>query len=324
MSAEMETKTLGVKINAADVAEPFSRAVREYIARDMGGVGPKLVGLLAHGDPAAKKYAQWTGKACARDGIRYELREVPKDELLSALEEANHDPEVHGVLVYYPCFGAFPSFFGGSMDDFLRDSVSIKKDVEGLCQFYRGNLYRNIRYVDEDTDKSQKCVLPCTPLAIVKILEHLGVYDLSKPAGDHLKGVTVTVINRSDIVGRPLAAMLANDGADVFSVDIDSLYLFRRGKLEQTSETQESACRKSRVIVTGVPVKSYQLPLEWVSDNTVVINVASFKNVDEEALLQIPGVQYVPLVGKVTVAMLERNLLRLYENFHMKPKKVWQ
>lgn len=47
-----------------------------------------------------------------------------------------------------------------------------------------------------------------------------------------------------------------------------------------------------------------------------MVNVASFKNVDEEALLKIPGVVYVPMVGKVTVAMLERNLMRLYENFH--------
>ncbi|ETI32582.1 hypothetical protein F441_20489, partial [Phytophthora nicotianae CJ01A1] len=316
------TDTAGVKVNAATIAEPFSLAVRQYIEQDMGGVGPKLVGLLAHGDPAAKKYAEWTGKACARDGIRYELREVPKDELLEALEKANNDPDVHGILVYYPCFGAFPSFFGGTMDDFLRDSISIKKDVEGLCQFYRGNLYRNIRYVDDE--KTQKCVLPCTPLAIVKILEHLGIYDKTKPAGDHLAGVNITVINRSDIVGRPLAAMLANDGADVYSADIDSLYLFRRGKLIPSEETQETACKKSRVIITGVPVKSYKLPLEWVSENTVIINVASFKNVDEAELLKIKGVQYVPLVGKVTVAMLERNLLRLYENFHWKPKKVWQ
>lgn len=146
----------------------------------------------------------------------------------------------------------------------------------------------------------------------------------SQSAGNHLAGVDITVINRSDIVGRPLAALLANDGADVYSVDIDSLYLFRRGKLIQTEETPASACKKSRVIITGVPVKSYKLPIDWVSPNTVVINVASFKNVDEDALLQIPGVQYVPLVGKVTVAMLQRNLLRLYENFHMKPKKVWQ
>lgn len=47
-----------------------------------------------------------------------------------------------------------------------------------------------------------------------------------------------------------------------------------------------------------------------------MVNVASFKNVDETALLKIPGVRYVPQVGKVTVAMLERNLMRLYDQFH--------
>ncbi|RLN99213.1 hypothetical protein DYB28_008977, partial [Aphanomyces astaci] len=223
---------------------------------------------------------------------------------------------------YYPCFGTFPSFYGGTMDDFVRDSISIKKDVEGLCHFYRSNLYRNIRYVDDE--RTQKCVLPCTPLAIIKILEHLNIYNFGQPEGEHLLGRRITIINRSDIVGRPLAAMLANDGADVFSVDINSLYLFRRGKLIETDETPESACRKSDVIITGVPVKSYKLPLDWVSEGTVVINVASYKNVDEQALLQIPNVTYVPLVGKVTVAMLERNLMRLYENFHMKPRKLWQ
>lgn len=66
----------------------------------------------------------------------------------------------------------------------------------------------------------------------------------------------------------------------------------------------------------GVPTQDYRLPTEWIRPNTTVVNVASFKNVDEDALLKIPGVQYVPLVGRVTVAMLERNLLRLYENFH--------
>jgi methylenetetrahydrofolate dehydrogenase (NAD+) len=70
------------------------------------------------------------------------------------------------------------------------------------------------------------------------------------------------------------------------------------------------------VIVTGVPTKAYRLPTEWIQPNSTVVNVASFKNVDEEALLKIPGVVYVPMVGKVTVAMLERNLMRLYEQFH--------
>jgi hypothetical protein len=58
------------------------------------------------------------------------------------------------------------------------------------------------------------------------------------------------------------------------------------------------------------------LPTEWIQPNSTVVNVASFKNVDEDSLLQIPGVVYVPMVGKVTVAMLERNLMRLYEQFH--------
>jgi len=60
-----------------------------------------------------------------------------------------------------------------------------------------------------------------------------------------MQGKIVTVINRSEIVGRPLAAMLANDGADVYSVDIDSIYLFRGGRLHMVeNETVEGLVRK--------------------------------------------------------------------------------
>ncbi len=60
-----------------------------------------------------------------------------------------------------------------------------------------------------------------------------------------MDGKIVTVINRSEIVGRPLAAMLANDGADVYSVDINSIYLFRGGKLRKVEdETVESLVKK--------------------------------------------------------------------------------
>ena len=52
--------------------------------------------------------------------------------------------------------------------------------------------------------------------------------------------------------------------------------------------------------------------------------MASFKNVDEEELLKIPGVAYVPMVGKVTVAMLERNLMRLFHQFHHPDRKFKQ
>ena len=282
---------------------------------------PLLVGILANKDPAAKQYAEWTGKACRNDGLRYELRVVDDPlDVENVLVDANEDPRVHGIIVYYPIFGQQESFSGVSHDDYLRDSVSIRCDVEGLCHTYRTNLYRNVRFLDYPTNDI-KCLLPCTALSVVKILEHCpGVHDSHKPVGQKMAGKIVTVINRSEIVGRPLAAMLANDGATVYSIDIDSIYLFTGGRLHQcdkTTVTVESCVRQSHIVVTGVPTRSYRLPTEWIQPNTTVVNVASFKNVDEEELLRIPGVVYVPQVGKVTVAMLERNLVRLFENFHV-------
>jgi len=234
----------------------------------------------------------------------------------AALMDANEDPRVHGIIIYYPIFGQKESFSGASQDDYLRDCVSFKCDVEGLCHTYRTNLYRNVRYLDYPI-QSQKCLLPCTALSVVKILEQCpGCYDANKAVGRQLEGKTVTIINRSEIVGRPLAAMLANDGAEVYSVDIDSIYRFAGGRLHLCEETPETCVRKSSIVVTGVPVKSYRLPTEWIQPNSTIVNVASFKNVDEESLLQVPGVIYVPQVGKVTVAMLERNLMRLFDQFH--------
>lgn len=65
-----------------------------------------------------------------------------------------------------------------------------------------------------------------------------------------MEGKTVTIINRSEIVGRPLAAMLANDGADVYSIDIDSIYLFRGGRLHKCEgETPETCVRKVRFLL---------------------------------------------------------------------------
>jgi methylenetetrahydrofolate dehydrogenase (NAD+) len=317
-----KSPTKGVKVDASIVARPFRDEIKAKVQelKTMGIEAPLLVGLLANKDPAARKYAEWTGRAAQADGLRYELRSIDNPvDVETALLDANDDPRVHGIIVYYPIFGQEESFSGASQDDYLRDSVSYKCDVEGLCHSYRTNLYRNVRYLDYPAN-TKKCLLPCTALSVVKILEHCpGCYDTAKPIGRRMEGNTVTIINRSEIVGRPLAAMLANDGADVYSIDIESIYLFRQGRrLLQVSkeETPESCIRKSTVVVTGVPSKEYRLDTTWIQPNTTVVNVASFKNVDEDALLLIPGVVYVPMVGKVTVAMLERNLMRLFDNFH--------
>ena len=60
----------------------------------------------------------------------------------------------------------------------------------------------------------------------------------------------MTIINRSEIVGRPLAAMLANDGATIYSVDVDSIFLFKRGALRKTEATPEVAVGQSEVVTT--------------------------------------------------------------------------
>ena len=346
--------TNGIKVDASLIAQPFRQEIKAKVQELKAmGIGtkrkhstltctlcihtyiyiyhphlflvskeaPLLVGLLANKDPSARQYAEWTGKACQADGLRYELRviEDPLD-VENSLIDANDDPRVHGIIVYYPIFGSQgePSFSGASQDDYLRDTVSLKCDVEGLCHTYRTNLYRNVRYLDYPTN-NLKCLLPCTALSVVKILEHCPkCYDTTKPVGKRMEGNVVTIINRSEIVGRPLAAMLANDGAEVYSIDIDSIYCFHGSRLKQVPKgvTVESCVTTSHVVITGVPTKSYRLPVEWIQPHTTVINVASFKNVDEESLLKIPGVIYVPMVGKVTVAMLERNLMRLFDNFH--------
>lgn len=90
-----------------------------------------------------------------------------------------------------------------------------------------------------------KAILPCTPLAIVKTLEHCQVYSPLRPYGSRAFGRTITVINRSEVVGRPLAALLANDGARVFSIDLDGVQEFNRRKPAQVKEGEEGTNKPS-------------------------------------------------------------------------------
>lgn len=311
------TTTPGSKINIAPIAESFREEVRlklKYL-KSNGIAAPLLVGILANSDPSAIQYSEWTRKTLESDGFRYELRTLSDPiDVERELTRANDDPDVHGIIVYYPIFGQVESFSGTNQDDYLRDSISCEKDVEGLCHSYRTNLYRNVRFLDYPMNTKQ-CLLPCTALSVVKILERL-CYNQELPAGRKMEGTNVTIINRSEIVGRPLAAMLANDGAVVYSIDINKIYIFRDGRLHPCADTVEECVRRSQVVITGVPTKNYKLPSEWIQEGTTVVNVSSYKNVNPEELLQIPNVKYVHQVGKVTVAMLERNLMRLFDNYH--------
>jgi len=274
--------------------------------------------------------------------------------------EANEDRDVDGIMVYYP-------IYGGQQDHYLQQIVSPFKDVEGLHFKFHYNLYHNIRFIepqsllspvptqgslahtsnDQPPPGTAKSIIPCTPLAVVKCLENLGVYNKLLPYGDRAYGRTIAVINRSEVVGRPLAALLANDGAHVFSVDIDSIQEYtKRPHATQPENSTEPASSgepsgsipagavKARrfhprhiahpstltlqqclaisdVVVSAVPSANYKVKTEWLKDGCICVNVAADKNFEKD--VREKASMYLPAVGKVTILMLLRNLLRLQQ-----------
>ncbi|KAJ3569030.1 hypothetical protein NPX13_g6222 [Xylaria arbuscula] len=273
---------------------------------------PTLVAFLANDDPAAIKYAEWSKKT----GFHFDLRQVEKETLEEDIMAANEDNKVDGIIVYYPIFPGNPAH-----DKYIQETVSLSKDVEGLCHKHISNMYHNVRYLDPPQNL-KKSILPCTPLAVVKILEHLQIYNSILPYGNRLFGKTITVVNRSEVNGRPLAALLANDGATVYSVDLTGVQVFTRGQGIRAPRHQvqdkegwklEQCVPISDVIIGGVPSEKYKIPTELIRDGAVCINFSSYRNFDGPAIKEKASI-YVPSVGKVTIAVLLRNLVRLIAN----------
>lgn len=276
-----------------------------------------LAAFLANDDPHAVKYAEWSQKTSQENGIDFTLHRVDKDDLEEKIMAANVDNGVDGIIVYYP---VFPGNL--ERDRYIQETVALDKDVEGMCHRHLQNMYHNIRFLDPPTNQL-KSILPCTPLAVVKILEHLHIYNTIIPYGNRLYGKTITVINRSEVNGRPLAALLANDGATVYSVDLTGTQVFTRGEgirqlrhqvLEKDSDFGLKQCLPlSDVVIGGVPSEAFKVPTELLREGVVCINFSSFRNFDGPAVKEKASI-YVPSVGKVTVAMLLRNLVRLSAN----------
>lgn len=260
-------------------------------------------------------------------GFEFDLRRVGKEDLEEELRLANEDNKVDGIIIYYPIW---PDNI--AQDNYIKETVALEKDVEGLCFRHLSNMYHNARYLDPPTNL-RKSILPCTPLGILKILEHVHIYNPILCEGNRLYGKTITVINRSEVIGRPLAALLANDGANVYSVDVTGTQLYTRGQgiknhRHQVEDKQDYGLKDvlpvSDVIISGVPVESYKVPTELIRDGAVCINFSAYRNFDGPAVKEKASI-YIPSVGKVTVACLLRNLVvsihfpaRIRERFSQK------
>lgn len=328
----------GVLLKPDPIADTFRNEVKDAIAQCTRP--PTLVGILGTTSAPSKFYADFTRKQCEQLGVRFVLKEVGSaasseqadgEGVEEAIVEANEDPDVDGIMVYYPIFGA-------QQDHYLQQIVSPLKDVEGLHSKFHYNLYHNIRFIDPATlapaasapvddvppPGTVKSILPCTPLGVVKCLEHIGVYNRILPYGDRAYGKTVTVINRSEVVGRPLAALLANDGARVFSVDIDTIQEYTKRPRSSPAAarkylphhaahpsnlTLEECLALSDVVISAVPSADYKVKTGMLKEGCVTVNVAADKNFEKD--VRDKASIHIPSVGKVTILMLLRNLLRL-------------
>jgi len=188
----MNNKILDGKI----LAEKLNSELKEQIKKAIEKTGkqPKLATILVGNDPASKVYVNIKHKTCQEvgiDSIIVELKEdISKEELLYEIDKLNKDSNIHGVLLQIP----LPEKLKDATAEF-QEKISPLKDVDGLNPVNRGKLFD---YNEE--------LAPCTPKGIIALLENYNI---------ELKGKDIVIINRSNLVGKPLIFLLLKRNATV-------------------------------------------------------------------------------------------------------------
>ena len=184
MSAiKMDGKAVTAKMNA------LSRERAQRLRAQ--GIEPHLAVILVGDDPASQTYVGSKERACMNAGIRSTVIRLPGDTtqetLINKVQELNADKSVHGILVQLP----LPKHIDESR---VLGAIDPDKDVDG---FHPVNVGRMLL--------AEPCFLPCTPAGIVELLRRTGV---------QTRGAEAVVVGRSNIVGKPVACLLARKGTD--------------------------------------------------------------------------------------------------------------
>jgi len=149
------------------------------------GIVPGLGVLLVGDDPASRSYVTAKEKACEKIGIYSDEVRLPADaplsEILQVVRDFNADDRIHGILVQLPLPDA-------SMEQVVLEEIDPAKDADGFHPVNVGKMMLGI-----------PAPLPCTPHGILHILKRSGIV---------VEGADVTIVGRSNIVGRPLANLL--------------------------------------------------------------------------------------------------------------------
>jgi methylenetetrahydrofolate dehydrogenase (NADP+) / methenyltetrahydrofolate cyclohydrolase len=275
MATIIDGKAVAARVRG-EVAEEVARLVSEH------GSPPGLATVLVGDDPASHIYVSGKHRACGEVGIASVGRELPADtgepELLAVIGELNADPAVSGIIVQLP----LPGHLDGAR---ATSAVDPAKDVDGLTPTNAGLLVQG-----------RDGLVPATPSGVMELLR---VYDTP------LEGAHAVVVGRSDLVGKPVAALLLAQHATVTVCH---------------SRTRDLAavCRSADVLVAAVGHPRL-VTGEMVREGATVIDVGMNRteeglvgDVDFEAAAQraraitpVPGG-----VGPMTVAMLLRNTVK--------------
>ncbi|MCJ0579673.1 bifunctional methylenetetrahydrofolate dehydrogenase/methenyltetrahydrofolate cyclohydrolase [Enterococcus cecorum] len=156
------------------------------------GLQPGLAVILVGEDPASQVYVRNKERAANNIGmysVVYRLPETTSEaDLITKIEELNHDDKVHGILVQLP----LPKHIN---EDLVLDTIDPAKDVDGFHPMNLGNLFAG-----------KPTMIPCTPA---------GIMELIKLSGLDLAGKNAVIIGRSNIVGKPMAHLLLQANATV-------------------------------------------------------------------------------------------------------------
>ena len=295
MTAETNTEATAEIIDgsqiASDIRAEVTEQVRAHIAA--GGRQPYLTAVIVGDDPASKTYVRNKRLACAEAGIGSDTLELPAstsmEELLAHIKRLNDAPEVSGILVQLP--------LPPQLDEHATVlAIDPRKDVDGLHPESLGRLLQGVpRFI------------PATPA---------GVQQLLLRSGHDPGGKRVVIVGRSTLVGKPLAALLANkaEGANA------TVTIAHTGTADLGAVTREA---EILVVAVGRP---RTITADMVRPGAVVIDVGMNRiedrsrrsgtrlvgDVDFEAVSEIAGaITPVPGgVGPMTVAMLLVNTLQ--------------
>jgi len=270
-------------IDGKAIAQQVRAEVRNEIETWVAGGGrrPGLATILVGDDPASAVYVAGKQKACLEVGIEGFGFTLPtdstQDQVADLLGEVNADERVSGILLQLPT----PDHIDGS---YLTTLIDAAKDVDGLTPVSAGLLAKGL-----------PGLRPCTPAGVIELLRRHEVV---------LSGAEAVVVGRSDLVGKPVAALLLAENATVTVCH---------------SRTRDLAgvCRRADVLIAAVG-RPQMITGDWVKPGAAVIDVGINRtdaglvgDVEFSSAVEVAGlISPVPGgVGPMTIAMLMRNTL---------------